>query len=133
MPRLISHIDAIARQKQRDVLYLVFCPEQDGSAWKGLPVRQQIIDWLTAHGMGWQPCGPIADECVMESYRGQFYIDLPFDKALPAFQALEAFLENPDGSTRFPQVAFCCLPLAKAMENVAHDAPGFWERWAEKF
>jgi len=130
---LIAHIDAIARQKQRDVLYVVFCPEQDGSAWQRLPVRQQIIEWLTAHGIGWQPCGPIADERVMVGYRGQLYIDLPNDKALPAYQALEAFLENPDGSMRLPQAVFYCLPLDRAMENAAHDEPGFWDRWAEKF
>ncbi len=133
MPMLIPFIDAIARQKQRDVLHLEFCPEQDGLDWAELPVRQQIIDWLTAHGIGWMPCGPFANVRVMESYRGQLYIDLPYDKALPAYQALEAFLENPDGSMRFPQVDFYCLTLDLAMKNAAHDAPGFWESWAEKF
>jgi len=142
---LIKHIDAIARQKQRDVLYVVFHPPASGTQdaeeglraddfdWKTLPIRQQIIDWLDAQGIGWKPCGHFANEYLMMGYRGQIYIDLPFDDSLPAFQALQALLELPDGSMRFPEATFFCCPLDVAMENAAHDEPGFWERWAENF
>ncbi len=146
MPMLIEHIDAIARQKQRDVLYLVFHPEvssetdenelvwrSDEVDWKTLPIRQQIIDWLDAQGIAWKCCGHFANKNLMMGYRGQLYIDLPYYKSLPAYQALEAFLETPDGSMRFPEVTFFCLTLNKAMKNAAHDEPGFWERWAENF
>ncbi|MFZ2123890.1 MAG: hypothetical protein WA012_08815 [Rhodoferax sp.] len=145
MPMLIEHIDAIARQKQRGVLYVAFHPPASGTPddeeivdqgdfdWKTLPIRQHIIDWLDAQGTGWKPCGHFANTCLMMSYRGQIYIDLPFDEALPAFQALQALLELPDGSMRFPEATFICCPLDMAMENVAHDEPGFWERRAENF
>lgn len=145
MPMLIEHIDAIARQKQRDVLYVVFnSPASDnqdekeilGQAdleWETLPIRQQIIDWLDAQGIGWKPCGHFADVNLMMGYRGRLYIDLPFNKSLPAFQALTAFLELPDGSMRFPEATLFYYPLDKAMENAAHDEPGFWARWAENF
>ncbi len=153
MPLLLEHIDAIARRKQRGVLYLEFHPlalapeageslsAQDvwawktmpDSAWQALPIRQQIIDWLDAQGIGWQRCGHFAAVGMMMGYRGQLYIDLPYDKSCPAFQKLEAFLENPDGSMRYAEVFFICCSLDKAMENAAHDAPGFWERWAETF
>src|SRR5437879_7035618 len=126
MPILLEHIDAIARQKQRGVLYLEFHPlaidpkagenlsEQDvwawktmpDSAWETLPIRQQIIDWLDARGIGWQPCGHFADVGLMMGYRGQLYIDLPYNKSLPAFQALEALLGNTDGNMRYPEVFF---------------------------
>ncbi|MDO8263276.1 MAG: hypothetical protein Q7T21_08615 [Gallionella sp.] len=143
MPMLIEHIDAIARQKKHDVLYVVFHhPASDNKddeeilnqvdlEWETLPIRQQIIDWLDAHGIGWKLCGHFANESLIMGYRGQLYIDLPYDKSLPAFQALEAFLEFPDGHMRFPEVTFFYCPLDKAMENAAHDEPGFWERWAE--
>lgn len=122
MPMLIEHIDAIARQKQRDVLYLVFHPpvsetdenehvwRSDELDWETLPIRQQIIDWLDAQSIAWKCCGHFASENLMMGYRRQLYIDLPYDKSLPAYQALEAFLETPDGSMRFPQVTFFLLP-----------------------
>jgi len=145
MPMLVEHIDAIARRKQRDVLYVKFHPpvsankddpeifEPHDLDWETLPIRRQIIDWLNAQGIDWKPCGHFANTCLMMGYRGQLYIDLPYDKSLPAYQALEAFLELPDGSMRYPEVTFFLVPLDKAMENAAHDEPGFWERWAEHF
>lgn len=145
MPMHIEHIDAIARQKQRDVLYAAFHPpatsQQEAEKgvmagefdWRTMPIRQQIIDWLAAQGIDWKPCGHYANVCLMMGYRGQIYIDLPFDAALPAYQKLEKFLELPDGSMRFPEATFFCCPLDKAMKNAAHDEPGFWERWADNF
>lgn len=44
---------------------------------------------------------------------------------MPAYQALEAFLENPDGSMRIPGTAFWLLSLDLAMKNVEHDEPGY--------
>ena len=151
MPILLEHIDAIARQKQRGVLYVEFHPlaldpdagkdmsERDimawktmpDSAWQSLPIRQQLISWLDDQGIGWKRCGHYAQLGLMMGHRGQIYIDLPFDTTLPAFQALQAFLENPDGTMRYPKVFFIYCSLENAMDNAAHDAPGFWERLAE--
>lgn len=145
MPMRIEHIDAIARQKQRDVLYVVFHLPASGAQdaeeilgtqdfdWEKLPIRQQIIDWLKARDIGCKPCGHFANENLMVGYHGQLYVDLPFDESVPAFQALQAFLELPDGSMRFPEVTIFYCPLDMAMENAAHDEPGFWQRWAESF
>jgi hypothetical protein len=113
MPMIIPHIDAIARAKQRDVLYVEFrCREyDDGNGfvidtldqdWRKLPVRQQIIDWLDEHQIGWHPCGHFASENMYKAYCGEIYIDLPYDTSLPVYRDLEAFLENPDGSMRLP-------------------------------
>lgn len=138
MPMLIQFIDAIARQKQRDVLFVCF--EQSDSNEDGfwidsddIPERKDLIDWLKLEGIGWSPCGGIADENCMVSYMGQIYLDVPFDLADPQYQKVAAKLENPDGSPRNPRVKFFYLPLSRAMKNAHHDEPGFWERWAEKF
>ena len=108
MPQLLEHIDAIARQKQRGVLYVEFHPvaldpqagdnlsardvlawkRMPDSAWQALPTRRRIIAWLDAQGIGWQPCGHVADVGLMMGYRGQLYIDLPYDKSLPPYRAL---------------------------------------------
>jgi hypothetical protein len=141
---LIEHIDAIARKKQRDVLLVRFSSTEVGEEgddflfepsfdWQNAPARQQIIDWLDANAIAWQACGDVANPECMVSYRGQIYIDIPYDEALPAYQALEAFLENPDGSMRIPGTAFWLLSLDLAMKNVEHDEPGYWKRWAENF
>lgn len=142
MPMLIEHIDAIARQKQRDVLYVGFHPDADevnaddwGSEidWKNSSVRQSLCQWLTEQGIAWQICAGVADECSMVGYQGQLYIDVPFDEANAQYQQVREYLENPDGSMRYPTATFYYLPLAMAMENAHHDEPGFWEKWAEDF
>ena len=145
MPMVIEHIDAIARQKQRDVLFVAFHRSASATVdveeilddsrleWETLPVRQQIIDWLDAQGIGWAPCGHFADMGLMMGYQGQLYIDVPYDRALPAYQAVQALLEFPDGRMQFPEATFYCCSLDQAMTNAAHDEPGFWERWANNF
>ena len=146
MPMLIEHIDAIARQKQRDVLFLEFNSpraqerfdeigrrEDQRCDWRSLRSRLNIICWLDAQNIVWKPCGDFANINCMTPYRGQIYIDIPFETSSPEFKSLDAHLEFPDGKSRFDGVTFFYLPLAKAMENAAHDEPGFWERWAETF
>ncbi|WP_119157761.1 hypothetical protein [Caldimonas tepidiphila] len=135
MPQLIQHIDAIARKKQRDVLYLMFPRKKDRPPQdvEDLPLRRQIIEWLEHEGIDWKPCGGIASETRMVPYRGQIYVDVPFDPSDPAYQKLQSYLEHPDGTMRFDEALFCALTLDVAMKNAHHDEPGFWERWADEF
>lgn len=146
MPLLIKHIDAIAREKQRGVLFVAFRSEnEEGDAdedfsifppsidWENLGSRKQLIAWLDENGIPWLPCGDVANPNLMISYQGQLYIDVPFDTSIPKYQKLAAYLENPDGSMRHPGVNFHFLSLDVAMKNKEHDEPGYWERWAESF
>ena len=142
MPILIEHIDAIARKKQRDVLYVTFSPkiitdidwwDCDSFNWQQDPMRGTVCKWLTEHGIHWQHCSDFADVNSMRSYEGQIYLDIPYDDSDPLYALVRDYLENPDGSMRFETIGFWYLPLAKAMENAHHDEPGFWERWAEDF
>jgi len=137
MPLLIDHIDAIARSKGRDVLFLTFKDEEadpfGDSDYEEHAGRIEIIQWLDENGFAWKECGGIANVNAILAYAGQIYIDVPYDKTLPEYRKLEAFLENPDGTVRFDKVQFCYLPLEVAMKNVEHDEPGFWDRWIENF
>lgn len=140
MPMLIEHIDAIARQKGRDVLFLDFPAEHGDDPfeefdvdWKNIPIRQQIIAWLEQNQIGWSHCGYFADENSMGDYQGRIYIDVPFDTNDPIYQKLSGYLETPEVEIKFAGVNFCYLPLATAMKNAHHDEPGFWERWAKDY
>ncbi|MCF8160487.1 MAG: hypothetical protein K9J76_07275 [Polaromonas sp.] len=142
----IEHIDAIARKTKRDVIYVEFHDRpkdvqrdmatmaiQDALDWEHLPARRKIIEWLDASGIGWRPCAEPANLSCMQAYRGQLYIDLQFDKSSPAFQLLEVVFETHDGHPRIPGVWFLYYSQEQSMANAFHDAPGFWEHWAETF
>jgi hypothetical protein len=142
MPQLIDHIDAIARKKNRDVLYVTFKPLCGSTEevtwaecfdWENHPSRQAIIRWLDENDIAWKPCAEFANVNCILGYRGQIYIDLPFDRSLATYQQLVAFLENPDGSMRLPGAVFAYVPLAMAMKNAEHDEEGFWDKWVEDF
>jgi hypothetical protein len=137
MPELIMHVDAIARRRQRDVLYLEFHPQEQAAQrayrYQDDEVRRRVLAWMDMRGFGWQRCGPYARPDVMQSYKGQVCLDILFDKKLPKYQELHHYLELPDGTMRILGVRFYLLTLSKAMENAEHDTPGFWERWADQF
>lgn len=144
MPLLIQYIDAIARQKNRGVLFIEFIDEQNciinnddadfhypSINWRELLLRQEIIKWLDENRIPWMPCGQFANTSFMLSYQGQIYVDVPYDIAQLEYRQLSTYFENSDGSMRFSNVRFCYLPLDVAMKNAEHDEPGFWEKWAE--
>lgn len=141
MPQLIEHIDAIARQKQRAVLYLEFhhvATAGSATPWReycyeGDDQRSAVVAWLDAHGYRWGACGAFADLTMMLPYMGQIYLEVPYDESRPDYCALRDFLEHSDGSMRHDSVRFCVMPLDYAMRNALHDAPGFWASRAEEF
>ena len=140
MPQLLRHIDAIARQEGRDVLFVKFYPNiktmddiMNLPDWETLPIREQIIKWLDAQKFSWEPCGGWASETTIIPYLGSIYIKVPYDEANPDYQKLQNYLENPDGLMRFESVYFCYVTPQAAAKNAHHDEPGFWEKWAENF
>ena len=140
MPKLLRHIDAIARQEGRGVLFVTFGNDPMNMPfppsipdWRSMPVRQQIIEWLDANHYSREDCGEIASVNSMMPYLGTIYIKVPYDLENPDYKKLQRYLENPDGTMRFDSVFFNYLPLTVAMENAKHDEPGFWEKWAENF
>jgi len=147
MPQLIQHIDAISRQKGRDVLFVRFGPVDKNATplwiarvenatphdWQDDANRNELIAWLEANAIAWEPCGIFASENTMCCYLGDIYVDVPFDKQNPSYQKLSLRLEDSDESPKIPGVTFCCLTHGNAMRNAHHDEPGFWERWAETF
>ena len=148
MPMLLEHIDAIARQKGRDVLMITFYPgarsffgieDEEEKVdifdfdYKKSKARQKVIEWLNENKIVWQPCGEIANENMMIGYLGSVYLDVPFDPENETYRKLNEYLENPDGSSKVKGVTLWALTLELALKNKHHDEPGFWEKWAENF
>lgn len=143
MVMVIKHIDAIAREKRRDVLYLEFHPVGTDGPY-GTPkalrychekdsTRQRILQGLDERNIPWMMCGEYANVRQIASYRGQVYLDVPFDESDDMYCTLRDYLEHPDGSIKHDGVRFYVLSYEFAMKNAAHDEPGFWEKWAEDF
>lgn len=132
MPKLIETIDAIARKKGRDVLYVAFYEKEDffdldtlaDFDYKKLTIRNEIIDWLDKNSIGWSECGEFF-KGVSLGYMGSLYLDVPFDKIDENYRKVEAFLENPDGCSKNNRVSFYFLPLESAMLNSHQDDPEF--------
>ena len=141
MPQLINHIDKIARDKKRDVLYLTFEDAQEINEdaifhvvdYENHPARKTIIEWFDCNNVPYEECGDIASVNMIVGYMGQLYIDVPYELNNPDYQKLQNFLEDENGEVRFDGVKFWIFPLERAMKNAHHDEPGFWERWADNF
>jgi hypothetical protein len=140
MPQILSHIDAIARREGRGVLFVTFGIDTLNMSfpveipdWREMPIRKQVIEWLDVNNYSWEACAEIASENFMVAYLGTIYIKVPYDDQNPEYQKLQNYLETPTGTMRFDKVIFNYLPLTIAMKNAHHDAPGFWEKWAETF
>jgi len=134
MPMLIEYIDKIARDKGRDVLYIIFdekvFPDFD---FEMRAVRKNLIAWFDLNNIKITPCGNVASEHGFSSYHGQLYIDVPYDENHPDYRKVSEHLECADGSFRIQGVMFCYLPLERALRNKHHDEPEFWDKWAENF
>ncbi len=128
MPFLIKHIDQIAREKQRDVLYVDFdrelYPDYDYKNWQ---IRQDLINWLDEQDISYQFWAGMASEYSFESYHGQLYLDVIYDENDPVYQRLSRHLEDEQGKPKIKGVLFFYCPLDMAMQNKHHDEPGFWE------
>jgi hypothetical protein len=134
MPMTIEHIDKIARDKQRDVLFITFDKKVYPSyEYEEYEARQNLIKWFEENDIPYKLCGHYASECGWESYRGQLYIDVPMDEDNPKFQLLNNHLEYEDGTMKIKGVLYMYLSLEIAMKNAHHDEPGFWDKWAEDF
>jgi len=146
MPRLIKHIDKIAREKNRTVLFVSFEPPEDTTDrlfneapnhfygnYEDDANRQELISWLDFNGIGWESCGHVASETGWLSYSGNIYVDVPWDETNPLFAKFQAKLETPDGTPRNPLVKIWACSLEQAMKNAHHDEPDFWENLADNF
>lgn len=134
MPMILEHIDKIARDKQRDVLYVEFFEDLGlRYKYKNCPVRKAFMKWMDEHDIKYKECGHIAIENVWARYyTGLLYIDIAMDENNSKYLQLNEHLENKDGSFKIEGINYYYLPLKVAMQNAHHDEPGFWEKLEEE-
>ena len=135
MAIIVEHIDKIAREKQRDVLFVAFEGEKfKHRRYQTYKERDEFIEYLQNNYINYDVCDYAArDDVWWDGYRGQLYIDVPFDKENEQYRLLERYLENEDGTPKMEGGMFYYLPLEIAMKNAHHDEPGYWEKRAEDF
>lgn len=124
MPQVIQHIDAIAREKERDVLFIHFEEFEHGATNSK---RQELMTWLEQNEIPYQECMGLEEESVIESYMGDLYIDVPFDIANPLFNKLSEHLEDEEGEMKIDGVLFFTLSYELALEIEADRQAEFEE------
>lgn len=122
---MIESIDKIARNKQRDVLFIGFSME---CRHKDCEIRQSLIKWLDENNIPYSYCARFRDENYFDSYARDLYIDIIFDENNPIYKLLEEHLENEDGSFKIDGTGFYYLTLDEAMKNLHHDEPDYFDK-----
>ena len=121
MTQLLQHIDAIAREKNRDVLFISFEHYQEKDEGDD-PIRSIVLAWLEDHEIAYQPCMGLAQEGFIDSYSGDIYLDLAADETDPLYRELCEYLEDDAGNMRLDGVLFFVLALSLAQELEAERA-----------
>lgn len=138
MPQLIQHIDAIARGRGRDVLMVALdCKgsrDEVRRLWPHSEERQELIAWLDATGIAWEPTGwPYKEGCI-ESYQGGIYVDLAYEPTAPlCAKLLDYVKDDRQGNLRWPGTCLYLCSLEWSQQFAYQDQPGYWAEQAERF
>ena len=129
MPMSIEHLDHIALQKNRDILFLDFKIEPEGKENSELPdgpkrdeaMEAKIIAWLERENIDYCYAGPVSWSGWICGGPLYLYLDVPMDEANEDYKKLCAYLENADGSMRFQNCLFCYMTLERCKEKAVTD------------
>lgn len=123
MPQLMQHIDAIAREKNRDVLFVHFENYEENDQNPDSK-RQNVLNWLEQNNIPYVPCMGLEEEGLVDSYLGDIYIDIPFDLENKQYLVLSDYLEDEHGEMKIEGVYFFVLYLETAIEIEAERVMG---------
>lgn len=102
MPKLLHHIDEIACERQHDVILVEFHNFAVGYHldYQSNPSRRAIVEWLDDNNIPHWECSGVPSGFGCPRYRGEIYIDVPYDRDDTLYMKIESFFENPDGTNR---------------------------------
>lgn len=115
MSQPIPHIDAIVREKNRDVLFLHF---EDPDS----PINEIVLAWLEDHEIAYADCLGLEEESLNDHELQHTYIDLAVDEEDALYRELCEYLEDDEGNMKLEGVLFFVLSLETALELVADRA-----------
>ena len=115
MSQPIPHIDAIAREKNRDVLFLHF---EDPDS----PINEIVLAWLEDHEIAYADCLGLEEESLNDHELQHTYIDLAVDEEDALYRELCEYLEDDEGNMKLEGFLFFVLSLETALELVADRA-----------
>jgi hypothetical protein len=115
MSQPIPYIDAIAREKNRDVLFIHF---EDADS----PINEIVLAWLEDHEIAYSACLGLEEESLNEHELEHTYIDLAVDEDDLVYRELCEYLEDDDGNMKLEGVLFFILSLETALELAADRA-----------
>ncbi|AJI53742.1 hypothetical protein [Francisella philomiragia] len=127
--RAIKTIDQIAREKQRDVLFIQVKPNplKSFEHYRNYKPWQEIKSWLEDNDIPHEICGPFfEDQIVIEGYCGDIYIDLPNDDSLAMIQKIDEYF-NYTGERLDGKVRLCILSYDTAIKYAERDTAEFWD------
>ena len=124
MPQLLQHIDAISREKNRDVLFVHF-ENYEKDDQNPDSNRQKVLTWLEQNSIPYVACMGLEEEGLVDSYLGDIYIDIPFDLENQQYLLLSDYLEDEQGEMKIEGVFFFVLYLETAIELEAERVMGF--------
>ena len=123
---LIQTIDAIARQVQRDVIFLRFTANPRSRA-----VRKKLretIEWLDHNKIGWKMTGDFDPRAIwIEGTPTCLYLDVA--SRTRKMSLVRKKFADADGSPRAQGFLFSRLALVEAMEHSERDDPDFWDNY----
>jgi hypothetical protein len=129
MVKLIKTIDAIARERRADVIFLATF-DDNGRHTREHPAIMAATMWLTDEGIRWELCGGFQTGWIsLEGGPRVIFIDVPHEPGSGTLKKLEARFESGDGSPRIPGLILTLLTLDEAMENAEQDNPEFWDNF----
>ncbi|MGJ9420758.1 hypothetical protein ACHAC9_23890 [Massilia sp. CMS3.1] len=120
MPKLLHHIDEIACQQQHDVIFVEFHHPNFNHDLdcRANQSRTEIINWLAHNNIPHWECSSSPSSFGDARYRGEIYIDVPYNIQDPLYLKVEAFFENPDGTMRFEGAWFRGYTLASCVAHL---------------
>lgn len=111
MPQLIRNIDEIAKEKQRDVLFIgpenLYFP----SWWPDDEACQELISWLDQNSVDWEFCAPPRSSSFEVMGGGEYvYVDIPFITGDVKYDEFSKFVgDDSDGVTKWEGIKLFCL------------------------
>ena len=125
MKGYIRYIDECAMSVDRDVLYIMFHPEEqdnleafinaeDKYDYKSDEIRDDVLSKITDMGVQYWPCFCYPTIVGGGVWRGEVCLDVPHDPKNKLYKKVNDYFENKDGTMKIESVRFCYYPISAA-------------------